>query len=419
MLNFRRLLTYQGSKPIHSRGKERGVYRRTSQLGLAILLIGLVSADQASGAWRNGKRFDPGTAMTERAPGAPEQLDRVTGFLGQWDVEVKTFSGEAEPKTARGQAEITFINRGHALMESFYSDDYDGHRYASVYFLGYNPASESWFLGGADNWTERAWVADGSFEDKRLVLTDTQRRRGGVGRTEIRYSFEQESPDTLSVTTAESTDRGTTFRKTEHRTYRRRTASPEFMQPESTYGSPTPDRPAEAGAFDFLIGEWNESHQMTFPNGQQAQWASNGTGVFALHGAAVLEYTWFDVDPNLPDAATTILRLYNRGMRRWESLYVPNRGHSILYFGGRQEGDEIVLGNFETHAAAAPISRYVFHSIGEDSYAWYSEQTTDRGATWAKNWIIDVERKPSAEAPEVQDKELLPSVSPARSPTSG
>lgn len=164
------------------------------------------------------------------------------------------------------------------------------------------------------------------------------------------------------------------------------------MKPQGTYGSPTPDRVPEAAAFDFLIGEWDTSHDMTFPNGQRAQWAANGTGVYALNGAAVMEFNWFDVDPNLPDAATTILRLYNRGIRRWENLYVPNRSHTVLYFGGVQERDAIVLHPFEAGASGS-MSRWVFHGIEKDAYHWYGEISTDRGETWAKTWLIDAERK--------------------------
>ncbi len=353
------------------------------------------AASSSDTVWRNGKRFDTGTTMTQRATGAPEQLDRVAGFVGRWKVEITSHS-EGEPTISTGLAEIAYVNRGHALMETFHSADLGGHEFSSVFFLGYNPGSTRWFLGGADDWTERAWVADGEFESEGLIFTDTRRRNGGIGRTEIRHAFSQPDKGALVLTIAESSNRGKTWKPVETRQYYRLEAKDASFPASTGYGSPRPDRPKEAAAFDFLIGEWNSRHQMTFPNGQQAQWPSNDTGVYALNGAAILEYSWFDVDPNLPDAATTILRLYNRAMRRWESLYLSNRGHAILYFGGRQEGNEIVLGNFETHSGRPPIFRYVFHDIGENSYSWYSERSDDRGASWSKNWIIDCERKSRA-----------------------
>ena len=51
-------------------------------------LFGLTLASSVSAEYRNGSRFDPGREMTARAEGAPAELDRVTGFVGQWDVEI-------------------------------------------------------------------------------------------------------------------------------------------------------------------------------------------------------------------------------------------------------------------------------------------------------------------------------------------
>jgi len=366
--------------------------RNPRNLALALWLLAPVLA---AAEVRNGKHFDPGREMTQRAEGAPAELDRVTRFIGQWDVDVVMPRTEGEPVQAKGRSEITFMNRGHALMENFHSADFDGHALAALRFLGFNPAAQRWFLGGADSWDEQAWVADGAFEDDTLVFSDVQRARGGVSLTEVRTRIEQPTPNQLRVTVESSSDRGATFAVIEKRIYTRREPSADFLRPASTFGSPAPDRFTEASEFDFLIGEWNSAHAMTFPNGQKAQWNSNGTGVYALNGSAVLEFDWFDVDPSLPDAATTILRLYNRGMRQWETLYVPNRGHSILLFGGVKEGDDIVLHPFAAGASGL-MNRWVFHDIEKDSYHWYGESSTDRGKTWTKTWLIDVERKPAS-----------------------
>jgi hypothetical protein len=357
------------------------------------LALGLLLATSVSAEYRNGARFDPGREMTARAEGAPVELDRVTSIVGQWDVEIFLPRADGQDVKATAQAEITFMNRGHALMENLYSENLDGHPLSAILFLGFNPTSQRWFLAGADSWNEHAWIADGNFEGEALLLTDSGRSGGSITLTERRFKLEQTAPDALRLRIESSTDSGATFSLVEERIYSRRAADADFMKPSSTYGSPAPDRFPEAVAFDFLIGEWNAAHDMTFPNGQSAQWMANATGVYALNGAAVMEFNWFDVDPNLPDAATTILRLYNRGMRRWENLYLTNRGQSILYFGGVQEGDDIVLHPFDA-GASGTLSRWVFHSIEKDSYRWYSATSTDRGETWTKTWLIDVEHKP-------------------------
>ena len=85
----------------------------------------------------------------------------------------------------------------------------------------FNPASQRWFLAGADNWDEHAWVADGDFEGKTLVFSDSRRAGGGITLTERRYTFEQTTPDALRLriesstdSGATSTDRGQTWTKT-------------------------------------------------------------------------------------------------------------------------------------------------------------------------------------------------------------
>lgn len=363
----------------------------------ALTLISTVIAALATAAsaeYRNGKRFDPAREMTARAPGAPEELDRVISYLGQWDVEMVRYPQDQEPVAAVGQAEITLMNRGHGLMESLYLPDVGGRDLAELRFLGFNPATRRWFLAGADTWREAGWIADGGFEAGALVLSDTRRLGGAVTRTEVKYRLEQPTKDRLVFTREESSN-GADWRRTQERTYTRRAAIRDFMKPESPQGAPDPDRPAEAAAFDFLIGEWDESQDMTFPNGQRARWTSRGTGVYALNGLATLEYTWFDVDPSLPDAATTILRFYNRAMRRWECLFATNRGHGILHFGGVREGDKIVLHPFAADAAT-PLRRWVFYDIKPGSYSWHGETSADRGRTWNKTWLIEGTRRATA-----------------------
>ena len=95
-----------------------------------------------------------------------------------------------------------------------------------------------------------------------------------------------------------------------------------------------------------------------------------------------MEFNWADLDPNLPDWATTIVRIWNRQMRRWESMYCTNRSQSILHFGGVPEGDRIVLHQFEAHLGDGPVSYWIFHDMEEDTYSWKAETSGDRGTTF-------------------------------------
>lgn len=111
-----------------------------------------------------------------------------------------------------------------------------------------------------------------------------------------------------------------------------------------------------------------------------------------LGGKALLEYNWFDSDPNMPDAATSILRIYNRAERRWESLFTTNRSNGLLRFGGVLDGGTMVLNAFDTDRTGR-MSHWVFHSIAKDSYRWYGENSSDGGETYQKVWLIDFKRK--------------------------
>lgn len=177
----------------------------------------------------------------------------------------------------------------------------------------------------------------------------------------------------------------------ELREYARLGTSADLLATRDDHGQPAANLPAEARQFDFLIGTWDAQHQILL-GGNWVRFPTTFTAVHAMGGHAVLEHSWFDLDPNLPDAATTILRLYNRAERRWESLYMSNRANTLLHFGGAWEGDRMVLHTFGGRLGD-PISRFVFHNIEADSYAWFAESSTDRGETFNPTWIIDVTRR--------------------------
>lgn len=364
---------------------------------------------------RQGRRFDPGATMTARAEGAPAQLDALVSYRGQWNVRRTAYNSEGmATHTALCLAEVTYVNRGHGFLEQLHCDDFDGlgNSLDTLALLAFSPTHDHWVWGEASSFTESAQMAHGPHASP-LVLHDAQRRRGTPRMVFVRHTFRglvDASPedgadpameDSFEILTEESEYAPGDWQPVVARTYTRRKPREDFFAPASELGSAAPGRPPEAREFDFLLGRWNATHQLTPPNGQTLRWKSTSTAVYALNGHAVMEFDWFDTDPNLPDAATTILRIYNRAQRRWESLYLPNRGNNLLYFGGRKEGDRIVLYPFQADTATGPISRFVFHDFGQgtdkpasrDSYKWYSESSTDRGESFQKAWIIDVERQ--------------------------
>lgn len=361
---------------------------------LFVLTFVLIATGLTGQNLRDGKIFDPGYAMQTRSKGAHGELDKMAFLIGQWDVISKLFVNDSISHTAKGYAHVTYMNRGHAIMERFHCPDFDGkgNELNTMAFLTFSSTQKVWGLGEANSFTESITMLNGDFEGEHLVLHNAVRRLGGMILTYYRATYKKVSSDNIEFILETSTDADKSWKPAFIKSYRKRKESEQFMAAASELGSFAPGLPDEARQFDFLIGVYDAPQDLTFPNGQNVKFPSVTTAVYTLNGHAILEFGWYDVDPNLPDAATSIIRIYNRAMRRWESLYMTNRGNSLLYFGGRKEGDRIVLNLFETHTADPNMSRFVFHSVQKDSYQWFAESSQDRGKTFKKTWIIEATR---------------------------
>ncbi len=369
--------------------------RRPTVARCFALLLTILVATSATSEARDGRLFDSGVTMTDRADGAPEQLDKVLHFVGDWDVELRVFKDGEVTHTATGQADVNFMNRGHAVMERFRCPDFDGQGLTlnSISFLAYSAGSESWLLGTATDVGESIQVHSGSMEDDQLVLHDASRPLGGAAIELSRVTCTSSGQDALEARLEVSTDLGKTWELQLVRSYMRRSAPTEHEAPAEGFGSPASGLPEEARQFDFLVGEWSDQHDMNFGGGP-VSFPANGSAVHCLDGHGILEFGWYDVDPSLPDAATSIVRIYNRAMRRWESMYITNRFNGILHFGGVREDDRIVLHQFAADRNDSPISYWIFHDMSEDSYSWHAESSTDGGVTWTEPWKIRGTRRP-------------------------
>ncbi len=374
--------------------------RRLGLSSLTVALLALAPALARPADATDGYRFDPGALRSTPADGAPEATAGLAPLVGRWAVTLEESAGE-ETSRRSCSAQISYVNRGHGFFERLHcprGDDEGARSFDSIVLVAFDSGRDLWARGEADSSSESIRITTGAFDGDRLVLHDAGRPGGAGAVTFWRDTVSPVAQGAFTVTRERSLDQAG-WQPVWRRSYRR---SEEDRPPETSptdFGTPDPDRPAAAAAFDFLIGHRQASHTMTLPDGNTVQWPSTTTAIHTLGGRAILEFDWFDLDPRLPDAATTIVRIYNRAMRRWESLYLSNRGNGMLHFGGRQEGDEIVLTNFGTDTSVAPISHYVFHGIEDDRYDWYAESSSDRGATFQKTWIIEVRLFPPADPP--------------------
>lgn len=379
-----------------------------------------VTATETAIPVRDGKLFDSGVERTQPADTAPEQLTHLAPLVGDWTVAMELYQPGPEGVTvtkSAGRARVTFMNRGHALMERTRVDHFDGtgegqgHRMSTLAFLNVD-AQGLWTVGEGNSWTESIRLysggsiefdlptRDGSVEAKtRLVVHDALRPGGGPTLLLLRRAYELEGTDRFTMTQEASTDLGETWspslvrRYTRHRPEGTETPfDPQFFPVRDDVGLPATDRAEEAAQFDFLLGEFDAKHWQSTPQGER-EWQSVGTAVHVLDGHAVLEFDSFDGDPSLPDAATSILRIYNRSMRQWESLFLPNRTHRPLYFGGVQEGDRIVLHLFDATTGPGSVFQWIFYDMKKDSYLWKGLRSPDRGETYQPTWTIEFKRK--------------------------
>lgn len=369
--------------------------QRTVALALTTSLLLVCSTVQGQSV-RDGTLFDGGTTMSDRNTRAPEALDSLAYHVGAWNVRLTTHPTDSTTHTASCQAKVTYANRGFAYMERFHCADFDGqgHELNTLSFLTFNASQTSWRYGIADSFRESIAVYDGALENGNLVVRTAGRPGGGGPVVHERLTFDKQGADRFEVQAMTSSDDGETWAPVFTRTYTRRTDADDFMTTgrQGTYGAPAPDAPDAARQFDFLIGTWTADQELQVSPERTVQFASTATAVHALNGYGILEHNWADTDPNFPDAAFSVIRIYNRAMRRWESLYMHNRTNSPLFFGGRKEGDDMVLHYFETDTGAPNFSYFTFHDIQPDSYSWRADTSTDHGDSFSTTWTIEAER---------------------------
>ncbi|MCG8458233.1 MAG: hypothetical protein MI919_18290 [Holophagales bacterium] len=366
-----------------------------------------VAAEEGSGEVRDGRLFDPGVERTEPAPTAPEQLARLIPYLGDWELTMELHRRGQEVAKSRGRARLTLMNRGHSVLERTRVQDFDGegHAMATLAFLNVDRQG-TWTVGEGNSWTESIGLWSGGFAESAsdgdsapLVLHDAIRPGGGPLLLLLRRTYRFHGADRFEMHMELSPDLGQSWSLSLARDYRRHEPAEgeaeDFFPVRADAGLPAAGRPPEAGEFDFLLGEFRADHWRLAPDGSKTRWRSNATAVHVLDGHAVLEFDWHEQDASLPDAATSILRIYNRSMRRWESLYLPNRTHRPLYFGGVREGDRIVLHLFDAQTGPGSVFEWIFSDVRDDAYRWRGRQSSDRGVTYNTTWAIDFVRNGS------------------------
>lgn len=344
---------------------------------------------------RDGNIFDKGLSLEMESASTNPELKKLRPLIGNWNVKIRKATSDSTVHESNGIAFFYYQNRGHSVAEKVHVQNYDGeeNELNTITFYAFNLAAKRWNIGIANSYSESVSIFDGAEDNGKLILKNAVRSNGGVDIIEKRLTVDYTSKNLIKTLLETSVLHSNNWKIMEERTY---TANKEIDQSffyNESFGTAQPNRVPESAEFDFLIGDWTAHQEFTFPNGQTAKWPSNGSGVYVLNGNAVMEHNWYEVDSSLPEAATTIVRLYNRVERRWECLYLTNRFNSMLYFGGRKEGDKIILTFFNSDNSKPSFSYFTFYDIEKDKFSWFAQSSTDRGKTFSTNWKITQVRK--------------------------
>ncbi|MCB0277932.1 MAG: hypothetical protein KDD94_00415, partial [Calditrichaeota bacterium] len=196
------------------------------QLLYLSLLICLLSQN-----YRDGKIFDSGLAMKKRADNAPLVLDKLNFMIGQWDIDFTYHPNDTTSISSQGKSEISFMNRGHGIMERNYIQNFNANddEWNSMSFLAFNTVTKSWSIGIANSFTESIEILDGDFENNKLILRNAIRRLGGATLTYYNYSINQLNDRQFEMIMKTSTDHMKSWKTSYSCRYTKRQFSENFI----------------------------------------------------------------------------------------------------------------------------------------------------------------------------------------------
>jgi len=122
--------------------------------------------------------------------------------------------------------------------------------------------------------------------------------------------------------------------------------------------------PAEAGQFDFWVGQW----VLEWGEGKKGRNVVEKT----FDGHVIIEK--FDGGESMPLRGMSVSS-WNPALKQWQQTRVDNEG-SYLDFTGGWTGSKMVL------------QRMVWYEISKDSLLWNWERSEDGGKTWNLAWKI-------------------------------
>lgn len=146
---------------------------------------------------------------------------------------------------------------------------------------------------------------------------------------------------------------------------------------------------AEAGQFDFWVGEWN----LTWSAGQGGgQDPGKGSNVISreLDGCAIHEHFQSETS----DLVGRSYSVWVAPAAQWRQTWVDNQGGYIALTGGWRDGTMDLRTAMRPGQSGGWVQyRMVFRDITPNALTWDWAVSQDSGATWQTQWRINYRRR--------------------------
>lgn len=165
---------------------------------------------------------------------------------------------------------------------------------------------------------------------------------------------------------------------------------PSSVSPRPAVGD---DEEANRRGFDFEFGEWRVHHRVKRPDGSWVEFDGTSTTRPVLGGAGNVE----DHEFRRPTGVTRglALRSYDPASKAWAIWWVDSRApHGKMdppMIGRFRGGVGTFFSDAEIDGKPARV-RFIWSHITATSARWEQATSTDGGATWAPNWIMELVR---------------------------
>jgi hypothetical protein len=146
--------------------------------------------------------------------------------------------------------------------------------------------------------------------------------------------------------------------------------------------APGPSRGDQARIFDAFVGTW-ECDYTHFNDDASVKERYRGHLTFGwiLEGQALQDVWTGDTGDGRGERQVgTSIRFYDPTADRWTVVWILPESSTVVSVSGGKVGDRIVL---EGESEDGSRRRWSFNDIGEHSFVWRGERSTDRGRTWA------------------------------------